>query len=436
VRAPRRGSALVWTLAAAALLALAAWVFAQWAPPAVPRRLTLGTGAADGAYHAAGLRYRALLARYGIELELRPSAGAADNLERLRGPATAPDAVEVAFVQSGLANADDAPGLVSLGAMFYEPLWVFYRGECIIDRLSDLRGQRIAIGRPGSGTHVVGTAVARDNGLAAGPTTLVEIGGTAAASALIAGEVDAVFAIAALETPAVQQLLSAPGVRPMNLRRADAYVRRLPYLRKLELPEGVIDLARDVPPQSVTLVAVTADLVARADLHPVLVDILLQAAREVHGGPSLLAAAGSFPAPLDNLLPLASDAERFYKERPSFLRRLLPFWAAVWLERALFIVLPLLAVAIPVVSYLPQVYAWKIREKIHRWYGELYLLERAAGRGNNEVRLARLAEIDALLQKLRVPKTYMQELYTLREHVAYVRQVVRQQGGPPPAAAP
>jgi TRAP transporter TAXI family solute receptor len=425
--APRRGAALIWTLAAAALLALAAWVFARLAPPAVPRTLTLSTGPADGAYHAAGLRYRALLAHYGIALELRPSAGAAENLDRLRGPADAPDAVEVAFVQSGLANEDNAPGLVSLGAMFYEPIWLFYRGERTVERISELRGRRVAIGRPGSGTHAVGSAIVRDNGLAEPPTTLVEVGGTEAARALIAGEVDAVFAVAALETPAIQQLLTAPGVRPMNMRRADAYIRRLPYLRKLELPEGVVDLSRDLPPQPLTLVAATADLVAREGLHPVLVDLLLGAAREVHSDPSLLAPAGSFPTPFDHLLPLASDAERFYKERPSFLRRVLPFWAAVWLERSLYILLPLLALAIPVVSYLPQVYAWRIRDKIHRWYGELYLLERDAGRGSDEARLARLTEIDAVLQKLRVPKNYMQELYTLREHVAYVRQLVQRQ---------
>ncbi|MFN9480309.1 MAG: TAXI family TRAP transporter solute-binding subunit [Betaproteobacteria bacterium] len=423
----KRGAAVAWGLVTAALLALFAWMLVQWAPPAVPRKLTMSTGPADGAYHADALRYRTFLARYGIELELRPSAGAAENLSRLLDPASG---VDVAFVQSGLANEHNAPGVVSLGAMFYEPIWVFYRGAETVDRIAQLRGKRVAIGRPGSGTLVVGSAVARDNGLTAPQTTLVEVGGSEAAQALIDGRLDAVFAIGALESPAIQQLLRAPDVRVMNLRRADAYVRRLPYLRKVELPEGVIDLARDVPPQPVTLVATTADLVARQDIHPVLVDVLLAAARDVHDDPSLLAAAGTFPAPLDNLLPLSLDAERFYKERPGLLRRWLPFWAAVWVERLLFILLPLAAVAIPVVSYLPRVYEWRVRDKIHRWYGELYLIERNAGRGDGAARLARLAEIDALLQKLRVPKTYMHEVYTLREHVAYVRAVVQEQAVP------
>jgi hypothetical protein len=213
----------------------------------------------------------------------------------------------------------------------------------------------------------------------------------------------------------------------MNMRRADAYTRRLPFLHKLELPEGVIDLARDLPPQPVTLVAVTADLVARDELHPVLVQVLLEAARRVNGGPSLLAPAGTFPAPLDHLLPIDSDADRFFRDSPSFLRRVLPFWAAVWLERALFVLLPLLAIAIPVVSYLPQVYAWRVRGKMHRWYGELYLLERDAGQGSNDARLARLAQIETAVNRLNVPKPYLHELYTLREHTSDVRRRLLEQ---------
>jgi hypothetical protein len=161
--------------------------------------------------------------------------------------------------------------------------------------------------------------------------------------------------VSAIDGVAVQKLLSAaPKVRLMDLRRADAYVRRLPYLHKLVLPEGVIDLKRGIPPQEVTMVALSANLVAREQIHPVAVELLLIAARQVHGGPTLLHPAGVFPAPKDLDLPLSQDADRFYKERPSLLRRLLPFWVAVWLERTLFIALPLIAID-SVFAYLPKI---------------------------------------------------------------------------------
>jgi hypothetical protein len=219
----------------------------------------------------------------------------------------------------------------------------------------------------------------------------------------------------------------------MDARRADAYIRRLPYLHKLELPEGVIDLTADIPPQRVTMVALTASLIARPDIHPMAVELLLEAAREVHGGPSLLHAARLFPAPIDVELPLATDADRFYKERPSLLRRVLPFWIAVWAERLLFIMLPLVVIAVPAFAYLPKLYDWRIRSKLDGWYVEVNRIERAAlAEGvDPEAQLARMNDIDARLNRVSVPRAYLSQLYTLRFHADYVRGLlVARMGGP------
>jgi TRAP-type uncharacterized transport system substrate-binding protein len=428
------GRALIWyVLGMVLLLGLLGWGLAQLAPPPPPTRVVMTTGAEDGAYHRYAQRYRAVLARQGVELELRPSSGAAQNLERLRSGA---GGVQVGLVQGGLIQPADAENLVTLGSAFYEPIWVFYRGQATIERISDLRGQRVAIGIQGGGTHALATTVARDNGLAQPPTVLEEIGGLAAAEALVAGKVDAALYVSAIDGPAIQQLLRAPGIRLMDARRADAYIRRLPFLHKLDLPEGVVDLAGDIPPQRVTMIALTGNLVARQDLHPVAVELLLEAAREVHGGPSLLHAAKMFPAPLDIELPLDSDADRFYKERPSLLRRVLPFWVAVWAERLLFIVLPLLAIAIPAFAYLPKIYDWRIRSKLDGWYGELNRIERAAleSGGDLSAQLAKLNDIDRRLNRLKVPKGYLSQLYTLREHADYVRRVLESRAAAPVAA--
>jgi hypothetical protein len=221
----------------------------------------------------------------------------------------------------------------------------------------------------------------------------------------------------------------------MDARRADAYIRRLPFLHKLDLPEGVVDLKAGIPPQRLTLIALTANLLAREEVHPVAIELLLQAAREVHGGPTLLNAARAFPAPIDVELPLATDAERFYKERPSLLRRVLPFWVAVWAERMLFITLPLVVLAVPAFAYLPKLYDWRIRNKLDRWYVELNRIERAALTDGIDVQaqLARMNDIDARLNRVKVPKPYLSHLYTLRMHAEYMRRLLLARLGEPTA---
>lgn len=436
-RLPERieGRALIWYgLALLALLALLGWALEKLAPPAPPRRVVMSSGAEDGAYHRYALRYRDLLAERGLELVLRTSSGAQQNLERLR---SGEGGVEVALVQGGLVQPSDEDNLMTLGSAFYEPIWLFYRGKLAIESIAQLRGQRIAIGALGSGTHTLGLAMAQINTLAEPPTALVELGGVAAADALIDKKIDAALLVSAIDGPAVQKLLRAPDVRVMNMRRADAYVRRLPHLHKVELPEGVVDLAGNIPAQPLTMIALTANLIARENLHPVVIELLLQAVREVHGGPTLLHAAGRFPAPIDLELPLATDAERFYKERPSLLRRVLPFWVAVWAERVLFILLPLLAIAIPAFAYLPKLYAWHIHSKLDRWYFELNRIEHAAAEADVDqaALMARVNEVDKRLNLLKVPKSYLAQLYTLRTHAAYVRQLLgsRSAGGTPAA---
>ena len=407
-----------------ALLVLAVWGIAHYVEPAPPRIVVMSTGPLDGAYHAHALRYQAVLAEYGVKLELKPSAGSVENVERLK---TREDGVSLALVQGGIADAKNAPGLVTLGSVFFEPTWLFYRGKQVIELVSQLRGKRIAIGPPGSGTRPVALSFARANGLAEPPTVLREIGGLAAAKALEDGEVDAVFYVAAPDAPGVQRLLAAPGVRLLNTRRAEAYLRRIPFFHKLTLPEGAVDLVRNVPPTDVTLLAVAANLVAVEDIHPVIVDLLLEAAQKVHGGAGLFQRVGEFPAPRDLDLPLSPDAQRFYKEgSPSVLRRYLPFWMVVWVNRFIFVAIPLLIIAIPFIRNIPEIYRWRMRRKIYRWYGELRVIENAvrSRQGDPATHTARLDRIEEQLDRLRVPPAYSAELYALLVHVQLVRNLL------------
>jgi TRAP-type uncharacterized transport system substrate-binding protein len=404
-----------------ALSALVTWAVTHYVEPAPPKTVVMSTGPLDGAYHGFAERYKAIFAQYGVTLELKPSAGAVENFERLK---TRQDGVSLALIQGGIATAENAPGLVTLGSVFYEPSWIFYRGELRLDLGPPLRGKRIAIGTPGSGTMMAAMQVLRSAGVAEPPTALHEIGGLAAAKALEDGDVDAVFYVAAVDAPGVQRLLAAPGVRLLAIRRADAYARRMPHLTKLTLPEGAVDLARNIPPTEVDLLAVTANLVAVEDIHPVIVEMLLEAARKVHGGAGLFQRIGEFPAPRDLDLPLSADAERFYKGSPSILRRYLPFWLVVWINRFLVIGLPLLIIAIPVLRNLPAIYRWRMRRNIYRWYGEVRFTESAMHRGEGDpvVQGARLNWIEQHLDQQRVPLAYAADFYHLRSHIRMVRE--------------
>jgi hypothetical protein len=312
-----------YLLAGAALLALAAWAVLHLAEPAPPKVVVMSTGPLDGAYHAFALRYQAYLAQYGVTLELRPSAGSVENVERLKARQ---DGVSLALVQGGIANAENAPGLVTLGSMFYEPNWIFYRSKTDIDLGNQLRGKRIAIGAPGSGTRAFGlVAVARHRPRWAADCaerTRRHGGGEGAGGGRGRRGV--------LSRRARCARRAAPAGRTrewlLGAKRAEAFARRMPHLHKLTLPEGAADLARNIPPRDLAMLAVTANLVAVEDIHPVIVDLLLEAAKKVHGGDGLFQRVGEFPAPRDLDLPLSPDAERFYKASPSILRRYLPFW--------------------------------------------------------------------------------------------------------------
>jgi hypothetical protein len=421
----RKERLLLGSIVALALGLVVALVAVFW-QPAPPSRVVMSTGAPDGAYHAYALRYREILARSGVELVLRPSAGSVENLQRLR---KRDGGVTLALVQGGLAEPADAERLVSLGAVAYEPLWVFHRATLKLQGFEDLRGRRIAGGGPGSGTRMVVDRLLELHGIApgAGQPPVVPQTGLAAAQALERGEVDVTVLVAAPEAPAVQRLLRADGVSLWSWRRAEAYARQIPVLTRVQVPEGAVDLRRNLPPQDVNLLSLKASLVAAADVHPVLVDLLLDAAREVHGGSGLLRRAGEFPAPESSEYRMSADAERFHKSGPSVLRRYLPYPAVVWIQRLIYFGLPLLVVGLPLTRVLPIVYRWGVRRRIYRWYGELSFIERAAS-AQPRLRpqhLQRLAEIEARVNRLRIPASYAWEAYTLRMHVQMVRERLR-----------
>lgn len=423
----------VWGLATA--VTVAGFVIAyQFVEPAPPRTVHLSAGALDGNYYRVARRYSIELARQGIELVIHESAGTVENLSRL----TAPDsAFDLALVQGGVGGADRQPGLVALGSLYHEPLWVFHRRGLRIADLRDLRGRSVAVGAAGSGTRAVALRLLAENGVGPENAQLVALGATEASAQLQAGDLDVVMVVTAPQAAVVNTLLTAPDIALLDFARATAYERRMPFLSQVTLPRGAVSLAGDLPPSDITLIAPAATLVAREDLHPALADLLLQAATKVHGRGTLLDAPGQFPSPLYLDFPLAPEAERFYRSGPPFLQRYLPFWLATGVDRLKVLILPLLTVLLPLLRIVPPFYQWRVRHRIYKWYRDVRSIEieGLADPSDDDARRAGLAELDRIeadLVALKVPLGISDSLYHLRTHIAFVRNELTTAGASGP----
>jgi hypothetical protein len=425
---------------AAALLALAYWVL----DPTPPRKVVLATGTEQGAYAEFGKRYAQILKGYGITVELRATQGAAENLRLLQDPNSG---VDIAFMQGGAGerlrkeadslapaeDGDDEPTLVSLGSLFYEPVWLFYRTDAAerllkapaLTSLSQLPGWRLNVGANGSGTPNLMNKLFDANRIDRTALTVVRKSQTPAAVDLIGGDIDALVFASAPESLMVQMLLQTPGVGLYDFAQADAYSRRFPFLTPVTLPRGVVDLAGDVPPRDVRLLAPTATLLARATTHPALLQLFMQAAQQIHGGAGWFQHKGDFPKAGGTEQPLAKEAQRFYANGIPVLQRYLPFWFANLIDRMWPVLVSIIAILIPLSRMLPPLYQFRIRSRIFRWYAQLREVEEAVGRRPADELLAELSAIETRVEDVHVPLSYADELYSLRSHIQMVGNRLR-----------
>ena len=247
------------------------------------------------------------------------------------------------------------------------------------------------------------------------------LGGMAAGQALLAGQADAAIMITSPAAEVVQQLLNNDKIALMDFERADAYTRLHRYLSKISLPEGIIDLAKNIPSKETTLIAPTVNLVARNDLHPALVYLLLQAAREIHGHAQLFESEDEFPSPNYNEFPLNEVASRYYKSGAPFLQRYLPFWMATFIDQMKVMLLPLLALLLPLSKIIPPVLRWRTRSRIYRWYEQLKVIDQKSYEENSaddiKKLIAELDEIETEVHKVDIPLSYEDQHYNLRLHL-------------------
>lgn len=409
------------------LLILGGFLLAyQFVEPAPKKNLTIATGSEAGAYHAFAKQYAARLAEQGIALKVMATKGSIDNLKKLAEPDSG---IDIAFVQGGVVGAKGGPeGLIGLGSLYREPLWVFSKSSRRFKRLTDMKGKRVAIGGVGSGTRAVALQLLAENGIGKDEATLMPLGGEGAVKALKKGRVDALMMVAGVTSPLVQSLLRQEKLRAMSFDRAQAYALHHRFLSVATLPEGGVELSKNIPPSSLNLIAPAATLVARDSLHPALVTLVLQTARTVHGAGGAFEKPGEFPSRQYVEFPLSDEAARYYRSGPSLLQRYLPFWAADLLDRLKVMLIPLLTLLIPLAKILPPLYRWRIRSRIYRWYKDLLEIEAAAhspeGRIVTVELKRKLAAIEAEVQNISVPLSYADAVYSLRMHVDLVRDTV------------
>lgn len=392
--------------------------------PAPPNRIVMASAQGEGRYSHYAKLYQQFLAKNGVTLELRPSSGAVQSLTLLMAEDSG---VDVAFIQGGTGYGANAPDLVSLGSLYYEPLWVFYRGKQISD-LDGLRSRKIAIGAEESGTRALALQLLAMNDAVLPPAELLPLGGRQAVEQLMQGKIDAIMTVTTADSKLVDRLVAAPGINLLSFERAEAYTRLFPYLTKLVLPRGVSDLARNVPSRDVVLISPTANLIAKSTLHPALAYLLMRAATEIHGPADMLDREGEFPAPRNTGFPLSEEAKRYYQSGTPFLQRYLPFWAANLVDRLWVMLVPVIAVLVPLVKLVPPAYRWKVRSRIYRWYARLKELELQLDDDPDRVQLEemlqRLENIERSVNRIPTPLAYSENLYVFRTHIDLVRHRV------------
>jgi TRAP transporter TAXI family solute receptor len=413
------------------LVAAAFLVTSRFVTPAPPHKMVIAAANKGSPYYRWAEEYQKNLAQSGITLEIKATSGSLENLRLLNDDRSG---VQLGFVQGGIATTRDGPQLRSLGRVIYEPIWVFYRGETKIDRLTDLKGKRVLVGPSGGGTNQLAIRLLAANGVTADTASLIAMELPDYVEAFESDKADAGFLVLGPEARTVERLLNSPSVRLLSMSQADAYAQRFPFLSRLDLKEGVVDFGRDIPSSDTTMVATMAGVLIRDDLHSALANLMTQALIDVHSKPvinadgeaAIFGRSAEFPVAADPEFPLADEARRVYRSGPPFLQRYLPFWLATLSDRMAVLLVPIIGLAIPLMRFAPELYTWRVRRGIVRWYGELKKVEDGVRADASAEQVAHAAaeidRIEASVNTITLPLGFTNQLYDLLQHIEVVRR--------------
>ena len=416
---------LVWLTVpvVSALIVLAGWLLLD---PAPPRTIRIATGTPGGFYDSLGKQYRSGLRQSGINVELVATAGSVENIRLLLED----NDIDVAFVQGGITRrAAQEDTLRSLASLAVEPLWIFAPANKQLDSIETEQGVRIAAGERGSGTRDLAVRILSLLGREK-TVQFVDVGGDAAADALLSGDVDFAVFVTSPHTPWIKRLLRSSAVKLVEARYTASLARVLPFTTEVLLPTRVLDFQRRIPKDDMKILGVATSLVVTPAAHPAIKQILLSKSQEMLDGQTVLGTLGQFPSQRLTYYPLDPEALRYFEYGPTILRRYLPYWLANLVERFWLLLLPIMTIIIPLLGFGPATFEWSMRRRIYKWYRELANIEAAAEQAGTKQEmqdlLGKLDELQLRVKRVHVTLPFRRELYALRAHIAFVAQSVRQ----------
>lgn len=424
----------IWPLILVLLLGLLFWSLV----PRPSNKLVITTGIDQGLYYRFGQQLSKELAKEGIQLEVLSSAGSVENIERLKDTindpkSASPSNAHIALLQGGVGKPDEHPHISALSSIFDEQVWVFYRKAAFktpLTQLTELSQKRVSIGPQGSGTRALSQQLLSLNGIDPDKNTqdiiFKDLNALETLTALKANQLDVAILVSAPQAPIILQYLRSPDLAVMSFDQADAYAIRLPFLKRVTVPRGVINLAEDIPSKDLTILATPAALVVSDEIHPALITPLMRSAEAAITQLGLLQKEGEFPSASGFAWPHNEDAKHYLKTGPSFLHRHLPFWSVVWIDRAIRIGLPLLAILLPLLNYLPVLIQMRVESKTSAIYKRLRSLEERLRQNRTLDWRKELDQIEEQALKMRVPKKFAVNVYELRMYIDMVRAKLAQ----------
>jgi TRAP-type uncharacterized transport system substrate-binding protein len=414
---------LVILVASAAIIVAALYVTYRLVDPLPPRHLAIAAGIPGTTYDDFARQYARILARDGVDLEVRNYASAIEHFDVLRDAASG---VQAAFSNFRFTEPSDTASLYSLGGISDTAIFIFYRNAEPITRFAQFRRKRLSIGMPGTVLRTLMLEVLKATGALDDSIRLSDLDYGEALDALIASEIDVAMVPTQIDDRVLQRALGAPGIQLMNVAQAEAIAKTVAGLKHVVLWRGVVSLTGDVPNSDTDLLALRNRLLVRKDLYPALQYLLLEAMREVHGAPGPFNRLGEFPAEQPNDLPLSPTAEAFYRSGASFWQRYTSFWLTSLLNRIVFFVIPIIATLIPLIGFAPRFYRWlKVRriDQLHRALGNLEgELAQSADRSRLAEYQTRIAEIETDALLLKVARPFEVDLQRLRIHLRMVQE--------------
>jgi TRAP-type uncharacterized transport system substrate-binding protein len=398
------------------------WLVLAILIPAPPSKIAIAGSFRGGHYESLVLRYKAILAKSHVDVNVRTTAGAIENLKLLNDRNSG---IQIGFMQGGVANGEQAPDLLSLGRIDYQVFWLFYPAGETLNDLVELKGKRIAVGPEGSGTRIVTQKILEVSGVTSENSTLMSLTPRRAVDALNDGSADAIFLNFSPDSAMLNTLLNSPKFRPMSFTDADALTRIFPFLVRLVLPRGVIDYQNKVPATDVILIATTNVVLVRKEIHPAIIDLLAQTIMEVHGPPGIFQRVDEFPTQSDPEYPMSDEARDFYRNGPSLLNRYLPFWVTNYVKRGIALLVALIAIIIPMFSYGPDLYRWLVQYRMRPLYRRLRVIETTLQTATSAPEIAALEgeveSLDRAIHGLGVPVKHSDLYFTLKSHLNLVR---------------